>query len=542
MRTQVGAARLAVIAAVAIVTASAWAPRDVAAASLCVGGAGCYASVQAAVDAAHAGDTVTINPGTYAGGVSITTSIRLVGAGAAVTFIRGGGPVLTVGEFGAPSEPTVVISGLTITGGRTRTSAQSNDWTGTDGVVALGGGIEIPPAQDYADGATVTIRDSRISGNRVAPSATAPVGPPCPNGPCPFALASGAGIDSWGSLTLISTSVSGNLAGAASGLSDLASDTEGAGIRSWQGGLTLDHSRVTGNRAVGVAPNGRFADGGGIFVNAGTFVMRASAVDHNVVALAAAMPDSVDLGAHAGGIHLADGVTDARIVGSSISNNRLVMTNGVGTANAFSGGIHVDWGMTFSMSGTTVSGNHVRVVTTGDSTGAALADSGAGELHGKITSSRFVGNTVTARAASGFAYAIAGAAIFTGTISGSRLDANTVTVASPAGGAWGAGGALVGDEGGFTLRDTTVHDNRITVHAQDTPGAQGGGLFDAPIDNGPPGGPLTLMGVSVTGNVLAGSAGASLEGGGIYSTDVPVSLHGTIVQHNVPDQCSGFAC
>jgi hypothetical protein len=526
----------------AVLAATAALPGVAAAASLCVGGTGCYTTIQAAVDAARAGDTISVRPGTYHGGVTITKSIRLRGAGASSTIIRGGGPVLTIGTFGAATEPTVTLAGLTISGGRTRTSPQSLDWVGQDGAIALGGGVEIPPAQGYGDGATVTIQDSIITGNRVAPSSTVPFGPPCPSGPCPFAVAAGAGIDSWGSLTLVGTTVKGNLAGVASGLSELASDNEGGGIHAWQGRLVLDHSRVVGNRATGVAPNGRFADGGGIFMNAGTFEMRSSAVNGNVVSLDAALPDSVDLGAHAGGIHLADGVTDARIVGSSISNNRLVMTNSVGTANAFSGGIHVDWGVAFSMANTTVSGNNVHVVTTGDSAGAALADSGAGELHGRITSSRFVGNTVTAQAVRGFASAIAGAAIFTGTISDSRLDANTVSVSSPAGGGWGAGGALVGDEGGFTLRGTTVHDNRVSVYAQDAPGAQGGGIFDAPIDNGPPGGPLTLVGASVTGNVLAGSSAVSLAGGGIYSTDVPVSISGTVIRHNVPDQCSGFSC
>jgi hypothetical protein len=541
MRRELRPARIAALTALAVLAAAAL-PGSAVAASLCVGGGGCYASVQAAVDAAHDGDTITVNAGTYTGGVTITKSVRLLGAGAAVTVIKGGGPVLTIGEFGAASEPTVTIAGLTITGGATRTSPQSLDWVGQPDVVALGGGIEIPPAQGYADGATVTIRDSRIVGNRVAPSATAPVGPPCPGGPCPFALASGAGIDAWGPLTLVRSSVSGNLAGAASGLSSLASDTEGAGIRSWQGNLTLDHSQVLANRAVGVAPNARFADSGGIFVNAGTFTMDASAVSDNVVSLAAAMPDSVDAGAHAGGIHLADGVTTARITRSSISDNRLTMTNSVGTANAFSGGIHVDFGVQFSMSGSSVSGNRVSVDTTSSSTGLALADSGAGELGGAITSSSFIGNTVTARSSASSAYAIAGASIFTGTITGSTFASNGVSAASPRASAWAAGGALVADEGGITLKTTDVRNNAVTVSAHDAPGAQGGGIFDAPIDNGPPGGPLTLVGGSISGNRLVGPAGASLQGGGIYSSGVLVSISGTVVRHNVPDQCSGFVC
>ena len=81
---------------------------------------GCYATLQSAFDAAHDGDRIRINPGTYAGGVTVRVSVHIKGAGAASTIISGGGPVLTVGEANAASEPTVTISGVTITGGLSR--------------------------------------------------------------------------------------------------------------------------------------------------------------------------------------------------------------------------------------------------------------------------------------------------------------------------------------------------------------------------------------------------------------------------------------
>src|SRR3954454_946256 len=85
---------------------------------VCVGGkASCFPTLQAAVDAAHNGDTISIAPGTYAGGVTIDVSVKLVGAGSGSTIISGGGSVLTIGTFGASSEPTVSIEGVTITGG-----------------------------------------------------------------------------------------------------------------------------------------------------------------------------------------------------------------------------------------------------------------------------------------------------------------------------------------------------------------------------------------------------------------------------------------
>ena len=92
------------------------------AASLCVGSQpGCFATLQAAVGAARNGDTITIAPGTYAGGVTIDVSVTIIGAGAGVTIISGGGPVLTIGNFGSVSEPSVTIEGVTITGGVTET-------------------------------------------------------------------------------------------------------------------------------------------------------------------------------------------------------------------------------------------------------------------------------------------------------------------------------------------------------------------------------------------------------------------------------------
>ena len=69
-------------------------------ATLCVGRAqGCYSTIQAAVDAAHNGDTIRVERGTFDGGVTIDKSVSLLGAGARGTIISGGGPVLTIGAF-----------------------------------------------------------------------------------------------------------------------------------------------------------------------------------------------------------------------------------------------------------------------------------------------------------------------------------------------------------------------------------------------------------------------------------------------------------
>lgn len=533
IRMHLGAA---VVVALAALAGTAPAAR---AANLCVGSkAGCFPTLQAAVDAASGGDTITLAPGTFAGGVTIDKSVQLVGAGAGKTIISGGGPVLTIGTIFAPDEPTVTITGVKITGGVTRSSPESVPFTGQEGVFAAGGGIEIPPNADFSGGATVTISNSVITGNRVAPSATVPFGPPCPGGPCPFAGAFGGGIDSWGTLTLANTTVSDNQIGAASGLSTLASDTEGAGIRSWLAALTITNGVISDNQASGSAPNGRFVDGGGVFLLGGTLTVRNSSVTNNTASLAAALPDSVDLGAHAGGIHVSDQATAATITNSTISGNSATMTNSVGYASAFSGGLHVDVGVQFTLGNSVVSDNRVVSRTLSGSASTAGGDSGAGEMHGTISNSRFTGNTVTVSAVAGDANAAAGASIFFGSISSSVLRDNRVQVSSPNGSATASAGALLADEGGMTLRNTTVSGNRASADGQSGV-AQGGGIFDAPIPDGPPGGPLTLLNSSITGNSLAGSAGATLQGGGLYIQGQPLALTATAIAQNVPDECFG---
>lgn len=506
-----------------------------AAGKVCVGnGPGCFATLQAALDAAGDGDTIKIAPGTFAGGVTILKSVELVGAGADQTVLSGGGPVLTIGEFGATSEPTVSIRGVTITGGITRSSwaAQFNG----DGVVALGGGIEIPPNANFDGGATVTIRNSAITGNRVAPSATVPSGIPCPGGDCPFALASGGGIDSWGTLTLEGTTVSDNRVGTASGLSDLASDAVGGAIASRLGPLRIDGSVISGNQASAAGPNARFAEGGGVYAPGGSLRMTNSAVTGNGALLEASLPDTVELLAQSGGMFIGSG--PATIIASRIAKNSIAMTNSVGDATAFSGGLNVGPEVDFRMSNSVIADNEVSSAATG-SQGDAEGDTGGAALVGKVTNTRISGNTVTVSSTAGDAFAAIGGLLQFGSLTNSTVSRNRLRATSPNGSAGAVGGGVMVAENSLTLTNTTVSGNTSVVTGQDGLG-QGGGIYDGPTPfEGLEGSELVLVNSKVTGNSLSGSAGATLQGGGLYLQNQPLALTHSIVAGNSPDQCFG---
>jgi hypothetical protein len=506
------------------------------AATLNVCPSGCpYAQLAPALAAAKDGDTIKIAPGTYAGGVTIDVSVKLVGAGAGQTVISGGGPVLTIGAFGESTEPTVSIDGVTITGGVTRSSPESTPFVGQEGVFAAGGGVEIPPNADFSGGATVTITNSVITGNRVAPTDTVPFGPPCPSGACPFAFAGGGGIDSWGTLTLADTTISNNRVGSASGLSTLASDAVGGAIINRLGPLTISGSVIQGNQASATGPNGRFAEGGGIFAPGGTLTMSDSALTGNSALLEASLPNTVELLAQSGGIFIAG--NRATITATTITGNSVAMTNTAGDATAFSGGVNVLSEVNFRMTNSVIADNRVNSATLTGSQGNAEGDTGGGALLGTVTNTRISGNTVTVSSAAGDALAAIGGLLQFGSLTNSAVSNNQLRASSPTGSVSVIGAGVVVAEHTLTLRNTTVSGN--TGDASGPSGfARGGGIYDGPFFD-IAGSPLVLINSSVTGNVLTGSAGITLQGGGLYIQNQPLTLTHSVIAGNSPDQCYG---
>jgi hypothetical protein len=514
--------------------------RQASAATLTVCPSGCaFSQIAPAIAAASPGDTIQVAAGTYTGGLTIDKSLKLVGAGAASTIISGGGPVITIGVAGAASEPTVTIDSVTVTGGVT--VGNLNPSTGR------GGGIYVPRAAGPSTGATVTIRNSVIRGNTVAPSAAADSGIPCPdgltitciNGDLPVATDGGGGISNDGTMTLDHTLVTDNRADAASGL---ASDADGGGIldRAF-GSLTLHDSVVTDNHAEVTAPNGRSADSGGILNNGPMLTIDGSLISNNSAQLTTAFPSSVETDANTGGVHVQgddncaspdEGCTVAAIRNSTITGNSVTASNSLGDAVGFCGGICDDGILVLSDS--LVSTNHVTATVPAGSTACACADSGGAGSGGpeSIANSNITGNTVTVSAPSGSAFAAAGGGSsgngLSVTISGSVFSGNALTATTTTGTAHVQGGGFSNFGALLTIRDTTFDGNSGTASGPGS-SAQGGGIWSGF------GGTLTLLSSLITHNALSAN---TAQGGGLFTAS-PATIKDTVIANNIPDQCFG---
>jgi hypothetical protein len=469
--------------------------------TLCVDAkkSGCYQAIQAALDAAGDGDTIEIGPGTFAGGVTITKSLQLVGAGAGATRIEGGGPVITVGEPDAVDQPTVSIRRVTITGG----------FNGSRPLpfAALGGGVWIPSGAGNATGATVTISDSVITGNRAAPQTTDPF---C-GFACAFAL--GGGIFNAGTLTVTDTRITDNVAGSTAADPSVASSAAGGGIvNGFQGSLTLLQSFVTDNRAGVSPPNGRNTDGGGIS-SSGTLTVEDSVISGNRSEVEASVPSSFFSDfvqeANAGGLYLTPGSTTI-IRSSRIGGNSVHSRNTEGDASAEAGGIDSDGSLLLTDS--SVENNTALAIVPASSGFLVEADGGGIQVQGVTT------------------------------LRNSRVTGNSLSVTSETGTALASGGGLFNLSGGLTLERTVVTAN--SASATGVGGFNlGGGVTNVTI--GGPAPELTLTDSVITANRLAASAGIISQGGGLYTVDpfsgtpFKVTLTRTVIEGNKPDQCVG---
>ena len=421
-------------------------------------------------------------------------------------------------------------------------------------MIALGGGIAIPPGEfleeqeRFAYGATVKLTDSVVSANRVGPTATVPFGPPCPNGRnCPFAAAGGGGIDNWGALTLERTQVSNNLA------AGVASDATGGGINIDQGSLNLRNSTITGNRVIAGVPNGRYAEGGGIFTNEQVALrVRGGAISGNEASLTSKLPyfvgdadgNTIDMNANGGAAHVGGGSTIS-IAHARINENRVSVDDPNGEPYAFDSAIHFSEGSTIDVHHSTIEDNGVRAKVGSSEhvgpSGSALDIAGpsrGGPGPQTISHVRFTGNTTLVTSEDGEAQAAPGA-LYNGTatrITHSVISGNRLTARSAEGSASAFGAGVLNDGARLVLEHDLIEDNHaIATGAEGF--ARGGGIWNGKLFlEKPP--HLRLEHTRVIGNTLRASPGLPVEGGGIF-TAFPVALDHSRIAHNVPDQCFG---
>ena len=507
-------------------------------ASACVGSRpGCFPTIQAAVDAVDSVVPIQVDAGTYAGGITVRRSATILGAGAGKTIIRGGGPAIAIGTPGAENQSTVTISGVTITAGLTSSSPVSNN---TPGVDAAGGGIEVLPLS------TLTLSDSVVAGNRVEPSATviSPHSAECPAGKCPYASARGGGIANWGTLTVRNTTVSGNAVGG-----PLASDATGGGI--WSAAnvsVTLADAVVTQNHATAVAPNGRFAEGGGIFVeDSGRLKIGNSVVSGNSASLTSNLPSFadktgktlIDMNANSGGVHVNDGAT-ATIDSATIQGNTVSAKDPAGEPLAFDAAMYAGDARVV-MRNSFISRNDVTV------TSATAHDVGSGgsalELDGggTISGTRITDNSAEAISPAGEAQVNGGLAVLNFNhdaklvlVKNSVISGNTATASTTTGSASVKGGGIFNGSL-LELRHVRVSGNTGTA-AGPAGVAQGGGVWNGRFTDSPV--RLTLKNTAITHNSLAGSSGIARRGGGLFTTFRVKRSH-TRLALNSPDQCAG---
>jgi hypothetical protein len=161
---------------------------------------------------------------------------------------------------------------------------------------------------------------------------------------------------------------------------------------------------------------------------------------------------------------------------------------------------------------------------------------------GTISNTSILGNIVKSMSPGGVAATNGGLAVlnFTGdpklvTVQNSVVSRNITEAHSSTGSATVHGGAVFNNSL-LLMRNVRVSDNMGQAEGP-TGAAQGGGVWNGVDVSGPPV-QLTIDHTSVTNNVLTGSRGISLQGGGLFTTS-PITLTHTLIALNGRTSASG---
>ena len=276
---------------------------------LCVnpgGTSGCYASIQAAVDASTDGGTVRVAQGTYYETVALTKSVTLEGGWNANFTARDWATHVTtvdaqrngsVIQVHATASPT--IEGFVITGG--------------DGSAYLGWGGGIEVYGEVADGGgTVMIRHNVITDNIA-----------CSHNAC---QGEGGGIRIGISKAIIEYNT---IISNAARLSGDGGGRGGGVMIGWQGVATLVGNTIVSNTAAFAPTGSAEGQGGGVYA----YSYGGTLIDNDIRGNVAAV-DGIGRG---GGVY----------VGGALSHNRIVSNTASVNSTGYGGGVYAEYVLQF---------------------------------------------------------------------------------------------------------------------------------------------------------------------------------------------------
>jgi fibronectin-binding autotransporter adhesin len=302
----------------------------------------------------------------------------------------------------------------------------------------------------------------------------------------------GGGINNAGSLTLDTSTVSGNSAtGSGGGINNTGSLTLSGSTISDNtgksgGGINNAGNLVLGNSAT-IAGNSAIGSGGGV-LDTGTLTMDSSTITQNTAG-------------SGGGVDVGGTLT---VTNSTISDNSATLSGG---------GVGVTFTGTFTVSNSTISGNSAAGSGGGIDSAGLLTLGHSTTISGNSATGSGGGIDVEAGGTATAVYStLSGNSAATG---GGGIDNNgslSITISTIQSNTAGSSGGGVGDEvgGTLTLTDSTVSGNQA--------GGFGGGLSNAGTAN-------------LTNATIAVNTGSSA--GGIFNTGTLTVVNGTIAENTI---------
>jgi hypothetical protein len=210
----------------------------------------------------------------------------------------------------------------------------------------------------------------------------------------------------------------------------------------------------------------------------------------------------------------------------NVTISGVTITNGSATTNG--GGILTNNLSSLTLSGVTISGNHVSITDPAGSSGGGGVYVNGGTL--EVDNSTITNNTVTLTGAG--SGSSGGGGIYNNggdiTLSGSQVTGNTVHQTTSSGSS--GGGGIYADSGEIDLTNSSVQGNAYTIDSTGGDSDGGGGIYDN-------GSSVSLGNSHVDANtfMLADSTDGQSGGGGVYSNGGDVTAVSSSIDSNTAD-------